>query len=67
VSSGFFQFYYAVREGIRYARSPEIASGEVIRNVAIARVGPDLPFAAGALLLLLFVGRAIWLSRTRKD
>ena len=66
VPSGFYQFYYAVRDGMWYARSPEIASGEVIRKLAFARVGPDLIFAAGALLLLVFVGRAIWLSRARK-
>jgi hypothetical protein len=34
--------------------------------VAFARIGPDLTFAAGALLLLVFVGRAVWLSRARK-
>ena len=66
VPSGFYQFYYAVRDGMWYARSPEIASGEVIRKLAFARIGPDLVFAAGALLLLVFVGRAIWLSRARK-
>ncbi len=64
--SGFYQFYYAVRDGLWYARSPEIASGEVIRTLAWARIGPDLIFAAGALLMLVFVGRAIWLSRARK-
>lgn len=64
--SGFYQFYYAVRDGLWYARSPEITSGEVIRRLAWARIGPDLIFGAGALLLLVFVGRAIWLSRARK-
>jgi nitric oxide reductase subunit B len=65
VPSGFYQFYYAVRDGMWYARSPEIASGEVIRKLALVRIGPDLVFAAGAVLLLVFVGRAIWLTRTR--
>jgi len=60
VPSGFYQFYYAVRDGMWYARSPEIASGEVIRALALARVVPDLVFLAGAALLLVFVGRAIW-------
>ena len=46
--------------------SPEIASGEVMRKLALARIGPDLLFATGAVLLLIFVGRAIWLSRARK-
>jgi nitric oxide reductase large subunit len=38
----------------------------VLRTLAWARIGPDLIFGAGALLLLAFVGRAIWLSRGRK-
>ncbi len=60
--SGFYQFYYAVKDGLWYARSPEIASGEVIRNLAWARIGPDFIFAGGALLLLVFVGRAIYMT-----
>jgi nitric oxide reductase subunit B len=64
--SGFYQFYYAVKDGLWYARSPEITSGEVIRILAWARIGPDIIFGTGALLLFVFVGRAIWLSRTRK-
>jgi nitric oxide reductase subunit B len=65
--SGFYQFYYAVKDGLWYARSPEITSGQVIRALAWARIGPDLIFAAGALLLLIFVARAIWLSRERNS
>jgi nitric oxide reductase subunit B len=61
--SGFYQFYYAVRDGLWYARSPEITSGEVMRTLAWARIGPDIIFGAGALLMFVFVGRAIWLSR----
>jgi nitric oxide reductase subunit B len=67
VPSGFYQFYYAVRDGMWYARSPEIASGEVIRNLAWARIPPDLIFAAGAITLLVFVGRSIWLSRAGRS
>jgi len=66
VPSGFYQFYYAVRDGMWYARSPEIASGEVIRTLAWARVVPDLIFSAGAVIMLVFVGRAIWLSRSSR-
>ncbi|MFH1017066.1 MAG: nitric-oxide reductase large subunit [Pseudomonadota bacterium] len=66
VPSGFYQFYFAVRDGMWYARSPEITSGNVIRTLAWARIGPDLIFATGAGLLLLFVVRAIWLSRKQK-
>ena len=60
--SGFYQFYYAVRDGLWYARSPEITSGGVIRTLAWARLGPDLIFLGGALLLFVFVARAIYMT-----
>ncbi|MEW6440888.1 MAG: nitric-oxide reductase large subunit [bacterium] len=66
VPSGFYQLYYAVRDGLWYARSPEIASGPVIRFFSWMRLVPDLIFAGGALLLLAFLVRAIWLSFGRK-
>ena len=62
VPSGFYQFYFAVRDGMWYARSPEIASGEVIRTLAKLRIIPDLIFAAGAVLMLVFVVRAVVLT-----
>ncbi len=64
--SGFYQFYYAVRDGLWYARSPQITSGPTMRALAWTRIGPDFIFAVGALLLFVFVGRAIWLSRERQ-
>lgn len=60
--SGFYQFYYAVKYGLWYARSPDITSGPVLRALAWARIGPDLIFACGALALILFVARAIYLT-----
>jgi nitric oxide reductase subunit B len=66
IPSGFYQFYFAVKHGLWYARSPEIASGPVISAFAWARIAPDIVFAAGALLLLAFVGRAIWLTFAKK-
>jgi nitric oxide reductase subunit B len=63
--SGFYQFFYAVRDGLWYARSPEITSGEVMRNLALARIAPDLVFAVGALILLVFVARAIYITVKR--
>ncbi|MBK6846303.1 MAG: nitric-oxide reductase large subunit [Proteobacteria bacterium] len=63
--SGFYQFYYAVRDGLWYARSPEITSGPVLRLLSWARVGPDLIFAGGAFLLLAFVVRAIVVNARR--
>jgi nitric oxide reductase subunit B len=58
VPSGFYQFYFAVRDGMWCERSSEIASGEVLRTLAKLRTVPDLIFAAGAVLLLVFVVRA---------
>ena len=43
-----------------------IASGPAISAFAWARIAPDIVFAAGALLLLAFVGRAIWLTFAKK-
>lgn len=62
IPSGFYQFYHAVREGLWYARSPEIASGDFIRSVTWMRMLPDAFFAVGALSLLLFLLRATLLS-----
>jgi nitric oxide reductase subunit B len=59
IPSGFYQFYWAVKEGMWFARSPEIASGPVIRAFAWARIAPDLIFATGAILLLAFLIKAI--------
>lgn len=64
--SGFYQFYYAVKYGMWYARSPEIASGEFIRFVSWMRMVPDIIFFTGAMALLLFLVRGIWLSYFRK-
>ena len=66
---GFYQFYYAVKHGIWFARSPEIASGPVIRTLSWFRLVPDLIFSAGAFLLFAFMLRAIWftfIKQTRK-
>ncbi|NLX19065.1 MAG: nitric-oxide reductase large subunit [Desulfobulbus sp.] len=62
IPSGFYQFYHAIKEGLWYARSPEITSGEFIRTVTWMRIVPDVIFAVGALAMLLFLLRAIRLS-----
>ena len=67
IPSGFYQLFYAIKEGLWYARSPEIASGPVIRAFSWARLVPDVIFAAGAILLFFFLVRAIWLSFVRPD
>ncbi len=62
IPSGFYQFYFAVRDGLWYARSPEIASGEVIRTLSFMRMVPDMIFSVGAIALLFFLLRAIKIS-----
>jgi nitric oxide reductase subunit B len=62
VPSGFYQFYFAVQDGMWRARSPEITSGPVLRFFSWLRIGPDLVFAGGAALMLIFVVRAIVLT-----
>ncbi len=66
VPSGFYQFYYAVRDGLWYARSPEIATSKAIQTFAWIRVFPDLVFAAGAITLFIFLVRAVWVSFLKK-
>jgi nitric oxide reductase subunit B len=63
---GFYQFYYAVKYGLWFARSPEITSGSVIRTLSWFRLVPDVIFSAGAFLLFAFLIRAIWLSFIKK-
>ena len=67
IPSGFFQFYHAVKEGLWFARSPEITSSEFIRTVTWLRMLPDVIFAVGAFSLLLFLLRAIGLSFLKKS
>jgi nitric oxide reductase subunit B len=62
IPSGFYQFYFAIRDGLWFARSPEITSGPVIRFFSWMRLAPDLIFAAGAVLLMAFLVRAVWVS-----
>lgn len=58
IPAGFYQFYYAVKYGMWYARSPEVTTSAFIRTAANLRVLPDLIFISGAMLLLVFVLRA---------
>jgi len=62
IPSGFYQFYFAVNDGLWYARSPEIATSKTIRFFSWTRLIPDLVFAAGAVILLVFLVRAIYLT-----
>lgn len=62
IPSGFYQLYFAVKYGLWYARSPEIASGPVIEAFNWMRIPPDLVFSVGAIALLIFMVRAVWLS-----
>ncbi|HTZ50720.1 MAG TPA: nitric-oxide reductase large subunit [Spirochaetia bacterium] len=64
--SGFYQLYYGVKYGIWYARSPEIASGPVIKFFNYTRVLPDVVFGIGGLLIFFFIVRATWMTFSRK-
>ena len=66
IPSGFYQFYHAVNKGMWYARSPEIATSDFIRTTSWLRIGPDIIFFSGALLLLTFLARGIWLTYFKK-
>ncbi len=67
IPAGFYQFYHAVKSGLWYARSPEITSGAMMRTFSWMRLIPDVIFAVGALCLLIFLARGIWLSFLRKE
>ena len=62
----FYQLYWAVAKGIWYARGPEIATSPFIKITNLFRMLPDIAFGIGAVLLLLFVVRAAWLSFVAK-
>ncbi len=64
--SGFYQLYFAVKYGIWYARSPEIASGPVIKLFNYTRILPDVVFGIGGVLIFIFVVRAAWLTYSKK-
>lgn len=66
IPAGFYQLYFAVKYGLWFARSPEITSGPVMRALSWARLVPDLIFAAGAILLFVFLLRAVWLTFIKK-
>jgi len=67
IPAGFYQMWFAVKHGLWYARSPEIATGSVIRALTWVSTGPHLVFAAGAVLLLIFMLRAIRISFVTKN
>lgn len=66
IPSGFYQLYFAVKYGLWFARSPEITSGPVLRAFAWARLIPDIIFSVGAVVLFLFLLRAVWLTFIKK-
>lgn len=66
IPSGFYQFYHAVDKGLWFARSPEIATSDFIKTASWLRVGPDLVFSLGAVLLVLFLVRGIWFTFIKK-
>jgi nitric oxide reductase subunit B len=67
IPSGFYQIYFAVKYGVWYARSPEIASSAIMKTFAWLRVGPDIVFFAGALVLFTFVVRGVYLTFKKRE
>ena len=61
--AGFYQLLQAVRHGIWYARSRAVTGSSFIHTVTWLRLLPDIIFDVGALALLAFVVRAIWIDR----
>ena len=57
--AGIYQFAIGIREGLWYARSPEVTGSAFIHAVTWLRVVPDVVFDVGALALLAFVVRAV--------
>jgi nitric oxide reductase subunit B len=64
IPSGFYQFLESIRHGIWYARSPAVTGSAFMHATSWARLVPDLVFDAGAICMLLFLGRAILLDIT---
>ncbi len=67
IPSGFYQFYYAVKYGMWYARSPEITTSATMKLFSWMRVLPDIIFIAGGVIILIFVIRAGWISFMKKE
>jgi len=63
VPAGFYQFLESIRHGIWYARSPAVTGSEFMHMVTWFRLVPDLIFDLGAVALLVFLVRAVWLDR----
>ena len=57
--AGIYQLAIAVREGLWYARSPEVTGSGFIHTATWLRVGPDIVFDVGAGALVAFLVRAI--------
>jgi nitric oxide reductase subunit B len=66
IPAAFYQFYYAVAYGVWYARSPEIASGTVIRFFNYTRILPDTVFGAGGVVIFIFLVRATVITFRKK-
>ncbi len=66
IPAGFYQIYFAVKYGVWYARSPEIASSSMMKTFAWLRVAPDLMFFFGGIVLFIFVVRGVYLTVSKK-
>jgi nitric oxide reductase subunit B len=57
--AGIYQAWASVSKGLWYARSPEIIHSKIMETLVWLRVPGDIVFAAGALLLAVYVVRLL--------
>jgi nitric oxide reductase subunit B len=63
IPAGFYQFLESIRHGIWYARSPAVTGSDFIHTVTWLRIVPDMIFDLGAVALIVFLFRAVYLDR----
>ena len=66
IPSGFYQFYYAVQKGCGLHAVRKLQQVILLKTTSWLRIGPDIIFAGGAVLLVLFLIKGIWFSFIRK-
>jgi nitric oxide reductase subunit B len=62
--AGIYQAWFSITEGLWYARSPEVIHSPIMHTLVWLRVPGDVIFAAGALVLAVFVFR-LWSGSRR--
>ena len=66
--AGIYQFQKSIEHGTWYARSTIVTGSDFIHTVTWLRLVPDLIFDAGAIALVIFVLRAVYIDcKIRKE